>query len=80
MRCPGASSLGSLILYRYVVRPISALMSHLSDMEQGTLAQAPVPVQRDEISLLFHRYNQMIQRLQKLIDEIYVPAAAPKAG
>ena len=28
-------SLGSLILYRYVVRPISALMSHLSDMEQG---------------------------------------------
>ena len=41
-------------------------------MEQGTLAQAPVPVQRDEISLLFHRYNQMIQRLQKLIDEIYV--------
>lgn len=65
-------SLGSLILYRYVVRPISALMSHLSDMEQGTLAQAPVPVQRDEISLLFHRYNQMIQRLQKLIDEIYV--------
>ena len=55
-------------------------MSHLSDMEQGTLAQAPVPVQRDEISLLFHRYNQMIQRLQKLIDEIYVPAAAPKAG
>lgn len=65
-------SLGSLILFFYVIKPIRTLMACMKAAEGGHLEQIKPVQQRDELGLLFRSYNHMIQRLRQLLDEVYI--------
>lgn len=64
--------LGSVLLYRSVVKPIRFLSDKLRDMESGELEPLPEARQKDEIGALLRSYNRMTVRLGDMINEVYV--------
>ncbi|CAM3617384.1 sensor histidine kinase [Marinicrinis lubricantis] len=55
-----------------LVRPIRRLYRHMKQVELGRLSERVEVQSMDEIGLLSHGYNQMLDRLSRLLEEIYI--------
>jgi len=60
----------SFFLSNSIVRPLVALTSQMKQMEKGSLVSHADYESRDEIGTLTKAFNQMIERLNRLIDQL----------
>lgn len=67
-----AVAFGSVIFFFLVARPLGVLEKKMEAMESGQLETLAVSGPENEIGRVLRAYNQMIVRLKKLIDEVYV--------
>ena len=66
------SIFGSIIITRYVVKPINKLVSGFKKMEKGSLNELESIKRNDELGYMFDGYNSMVNKLRSLIDELYI--------
>ncbi len=66
------SIFGSIIITRYVVKPINRLVSGFKKMEKGSLNELENIKRNDELGYMFDGYNTMVKKLRSLIDELYI--------
>lgn len=59
-------------IYRLIHRPISSLVRAFQKVEKGDLNLSIHYNNQDEFRYLYNQFNQMVERLKKLIDEVYV--------
>lgn len=64
--------IGSVIITRYVVKPINKLVSGFEKMEKGEFTELKGIRRNDELGYMFNGYNSMVDKLHSLIDELYV--------
>ncbi len=61
----------SLLLYRNVQRPIRKLMNGLLRVQSGDYSVRLHARSRNEFSFVFERFNEMSQRIQELIENVF---------
>ncbi len=61
----------SSLIYRFIHRPLLALVRAFKKAEIGNLTPIEHYRFRDEFSYLFHQYNAMVEQLKVLIHEVY---------
>lgn len=65
-------SLGLFSLISYTItRRLLVLCHYIKDAETGELVPIDTPVYKDEIGILYQNYNDMIDRIKKLLKENY---------
>jgi two-component system sensor histidine kinase YesM len=60
----------SVLLYRHVQRPIKMLIRGVQSVRQGNFTELISTNERNEFSFLFHRFNEMSQQIEELIDNV----------
>lgn len=55
---------------RYITYPISKLADSMQQAERGMLRRVSIQTNPDEIGMLKDRYNEMLVRINRLIDEV----------
>ncbi|CAM3366413.1 sensor histidine kinase [Marinicrinis lubricantis] len=70
------TSIGAIVIYAYstykfVRKPLLFLIQSFRRMEEGALNVQIQHEQKDEFGYLYHRFNQMLTKLQNLIDQDY---------
>jgi two-component system sensor histidine kinase YesM len=66
------------MIIEYVDRPVSQLVSFMKKAEQGDFRNKIEDKRKDEFGYLFSSYNQMIDKIDKLIQELYHEKLAKK--
>ncbi|MCG7216513.1 sensor histidine kinase [Paenibacillus mucilaginosus] len=66
-----AVAIYSFSTYRYVHKPLLILVKSFKRMEEGELDMQIEHEPKDEFGYLYHRFNQMLLKLQALIDQDY---------
>jgi len=59
-------------IYLTVQRPLLTLVRQFRNVEQGQLHRIALPERRDELGMLFEKFDTMVGRLKQTIDELYV--------
>lgn len=59
-------------IYLLIHRPLQFLIKRFRNVEEGNFDVIIKPVREDEFGYLFVRFEQTVQRLRTLIDELYV--------
>lgn len=62
----------SVILSRTIIRPVTELQRKIERMGDGDYAKVEAEVTSDEIGMLIQHYNHMVEKIQALINEVYV--------
>ena len=62
----------SVILSRTIIRPVTELQRKIERMGDGDYAKVEAEVTSDEIGVLIQHYNHMVEKIQALINEVYV--------
>ncbi|WP_261301960.1 sensor histidine kinase [Paenibacillus andongensis] len=60
----------SVLLYRNVQRPIRKLIRGLQSVQRGDFSVRIITAAHNEFSFLFHRFNDMSQQIQGLIENV----------
>ncbi len=64
--------LGSLLLFRLVIRPLGRLRGKMEKMEKGQLETLDSYGTENEIGIILRAYDHMVVRLRQLINDVYV--------
>lgn len=62
----------SVILSRTILRPITELQRKIERMGDGEYAGVEAEITSDEIGILIQHYNHMVEKIQNLINDVYV--------
>lgn len=62
----------SVILSRTILRPITELQRKIERMGDGDYARVEAEITSDEIGMLIQHYNHMVEKIQALINDVYV--------
>lgn len=62
----------SVVLSRTILRPITELQRKIERMGDGEYARVEAEVTSDEIGTLIQHYNHMVEKIQTLINDVYV--------
>lgn len=62
----------ALLISRKMCMPLIRITSHMKLLEEGDFSARVAVTGNDEISLLSRQFNKMAQRIQSLIEEVYV--------
>lgn len=62
----------SVILSRTILRPITELQRKIKRMGDGDYARVEAEITSDEIGMLIQHYNHMVEKIQALINDVYV--------
>ena len=69
-----------LILYRSITRPLKRLADAMKTAQGGNFAVRLPPGQEDEIGYLSHTFNEMVDRIDQLVNEVYRSELAQKTA
>ena len=69
-----------LILYRSITRPLKQLADAMKTAQGGNFAVRLPPGQEDEIGYLSHTFNEMVDRIDLLVNEVYQRELAQKTA
>ena len=69
-----------LILYRSITRPLKRLADAMKTAQGGDFAVRLPPGQEDEIGYLSHTFNDMVDRIDLLVNEVYQRELAQKTA
>ena len=70
--------LAAFVLKLFLIRPFNMLMNHMHSVPKGVYKTIPESGQTDEISEIAAAYNQMIVRLEELVDKSIEQATTQK--
>nr|WP_273545594.1 sensor histidine kinase [Paenibacillus caui] len=70
--CMLLSFMMALLLSENISAPIRKFIRSMSHLESGNFSIKILYKRKDEFSILFNRYNYMLQQVKELIDKLYV--------
>ncbi|MCU6712276.1 sensor histidine kinase [Paenibacillus sp. J5C_2022] len=62
----------SMVTYREIYKPIRLLFNAMRNVERGNHDTRIVSKRKDEFQYVYHQFNQMVIRIEQLIQEVYV--------
>jgi len=65
------TAFGIKMVIDYVDKPVSKLVSFMRKAEQGDFTNKIQEKRKDEFGYLFSSYNQMVEKIEKLIQDLY---------